>query len=227
MKATRTSPRPSVQRFSDESIGPSWVRPSPRSTFSVSGRVLRVFSFRRRTEGFTPPPLLSSSYLPPRSTTFRQLPPHAHARAPLLRFCPLQRSTETGVRFSRSFQPPAPSVFRVSHPLDVLLHPQPWPACFIRPALLGFHRVRQLAQVFRPGQGVPRPGFLSEAFSLPVTTCSPQVSSLARQQVLRPRSASVISPPVRRAKPPAGCCRVSITEKSVYPEVASQGHQLP
>lgn len=39
----------------------------PRATFTVSGRVLRVFSFRRRAKGFTPPPLLSSSYLSPRS----------------------------------------------------------------------------------------------------------------------------------------------------------------
>src|SRR5262245_26232063 len=35
--------------------------------FAVSGRILRVFSFRRRAKVFTPPPLLSASYLPPRS----------------------------------------------------------------------------------------------------------------------------------------------------------------
>jgi len=153
----------------------------PRSTFAVSGRVLRVFSFHRHAKGFTPPLLLSASYLPPRSTTIFQLPPHAHAKVPLLRFRPLQRSTETGVRITRRFQPPAPSVLRVSHPLDVLLRLQPWPACFIRPALLGFHRVRILASAFRPGQGDARLGFLSEAFSLPMTSVSSTDSSHTRR----------------------------------------------
>jgi len=161
-------------------IDRAFVGPThPRSTFAVSGRALRVFSFRRRAEVFTPPPLLSATYLPPRSTTIDLPPPHAHARAPLLRFRPLQRSTETGVRMTRRFQPPAPSVLRVSHPLDVLLHLQPWPACFIRPALLGFHRVRRLASTFRQGQGTSRLGFLSEVFSAPVTTASSAVSSHA------------------------------------------------
>jgi len=165
--------------------------------FAVSGRILRVFSFRRRAETFTSRPLLSSPYLSPRSTTTYQLAPHAHAKPPLLRFCPLQRSTETGVRFSRSFQPPAPSVLRVSHPLDVLLRLQPWPACFIRPALLGFHRIRMLASTFRRGQGNTRPSFLSEVFSRPVMTASSAVSSLTRHLVLRRRSASVFHSPRR------------------------------
>jgi hypothetical protein len=153
----------------------------PRSMFAVSGRILRVFSFRRRARAFTPRPLLSSPYLSPRSTTTYQLAPHAHAKLPLLRFRPLQRSTETGVRIPRRFQPPAPSVLRVSHPLDVLLRLQPWPACFIRPALLGFHRVRILASAFRPGQGDARLGFLSEAFSLPMTSVSSTDSSHTRR----------------------------------------------
>jgi hypothetical protein len=197
------------------------------ATLTVSGCVLQGFSFRRRTKVFTPPPLLSSPYLSPRSTTTYQLAPHAHAKPPLLRFCPLQRSTETGVRIPRRFQPPALSVLRVSNPLDVLLRLQPWAAYFIRPALLGFHRVRPLASTFRQGQGETLPAFLFEAFSTPATTASPAVSSHTRHQVLRRRSASVISLPVREAKPPDGCHRVSITEMSVYPEVASQGHQLP
>jgi len=149
------------------------------STFAVSGRVLQGFSFRRRTKVFTPPPLLSSPYLSPRSTTTYQSPPHAHAKAPLLRFLPLQRSTETGVRIPRRFQPPALSVRRVSHPFDVLLRLQPWSVCFARPALLGFHQVRLLAPIFRRRQGETRLGFLSEAFSLPVMTTSSAVSSLA------------------------------------------------
>jgi hypothetical protein len=153
----------------------------PRSMFAVSGRILRVFSFRRRARAFTPRPLLSSPYSSPRSTTTYQLAPHAHAKLPLLRFRPLQRSTETGVRISRRFQPPAPSVLRVSHPLDVLLRLQPWSACFIRPALLGFHRVRILASAFRPGQGDARLGFLSEAFSLPMTSVSSTDSSHTRR----------------------------------------------
>jgi hypothetical protein len=136
----------------------------PRATFAVSGRVLRVFSFHRHAKGFTPPLLLSASYLPPRSTTIFQLPPHAHAKVPLLRFRPLQRSTETGVRITRRFQPPALSVLRVSHPLDVLLRLQPWPACFIRPALLGFHRVRSLAPAFRPMQGEAAPELPLQSF---------------------------------------------------------------
>jgi hypothetical protein len=149
--------------------------------FAVSGRILRVFCFRRRAGTFTSRPLLSSSYPSPRSTTTYQLAPHAHAKPPLLRFCPLQRSTETGVRLPRRFQPPALSVLRVSHPLDVLLRLQPWPACFIRPALLGFHRVRTLAPTFRQGQGDTRLGFLFEAFSRPVTTASSAVSSHTRR----------------------------------------------
>jgi hypothetical protein len=132
--------------------------------FAVSGRILRVFSFRRRARAFTPRPLLSSPYSSPRSTTTYQLAPHAHARPPLLRFRPLQRSTETGVRIPRRFQPPAPSVLRVSHPLDVLLRLQPWPACFIRPALLGFHRVQSLAPAFRPMQGETAPGLPLQSF---------------------------------------------------------------
>lgn len=153
----------------------------PRPMFAVSGRILRVFSFRRRAEAFTPRPLHSSPYSSPRSTTTYQLAPHAHAKLPLLRFRPLQRSTETGVRSSRRFQPPALSVLRVSHPLDVLLRLQPWPVCFTRPALLGFHRIRILAPAFRPKQGDARPGFLFEAFSLPMTSVSSTDSSHTRR----------------------------------------------
>jgi hypothetical protein len=168
--------RSEVQRRIDRVfVGPT----RPCSTFAVSGRVLQVFSFRRHTKVFTPSLLLSSTYPSPRSTTTYQLAPHAHAKPPLLRFLPLQRLTETGVRIPRRFQPPALSVLRVSHPLDVLLRLQPWPVYFTRPALLGFHQVRLLASIFRQGQGETRLGFLSEAFSLPVTTTSSAVSSHA------------------------------------------------
>jgi hypothetical protein len=170
-----------VQRFSGESIGPSWVRPFPvrRLPFpgasfgsSLSAVVRRVSRLRHSSLRVT--------------CLLEALPPFNYPRMRTRRclscdFFPLQRSTETGVRFSRRFQPPAPSVLRVSHPLDVLLRLQPWPACFIRPALLGFHRVRILASTFRSGQGDARLGFLSEAFSLPVTSVSSTDSSHTRR----------------------------------------------
>jgi hypothetical protein len=177
----------------------------PCPTFSVSGRVLQVFSFYRRAEVFTPLPRLSASYPSPRSTTTCQPPPHARVRAPLLRFRPLQRSTEAGARITRRFQPPALSVLRDSHPLDVLLRLQPSRACFIPLTLLGFHRIRRLAQTFRSGQGTSLPGFLFETFSLPVTVASSATSSLAYRRELRPRSTSVISHPAKGTKPPDGC----------------------
>jgi hypothetical protein len=170
-----------VQRFSDEFLGPSWVRPIP----------VRCLPFPGASFGFSVSVVVPKLSHPGHSSlrlTYLlevlppvQLAPHAHAKPPLLRFCPLQRSTETGVRFSRRFQPPALSVLRVSHPLDVLLRLQPWPACFIRPALLGFHRIRTLASAFQPGQGDTRPSFLSKAFSLPVTSGSSPESSLTRR----------------------------------------------
>jgi len=199
----------------------------PCPTFCVSARVLQVFSFHRRAKVFTPLPRLSASCPSPRSTTTSLPPPHARVRAPLLRFRPLQRSTEAGARITRRFQPPAQSVLRVSHPLDVLLRLQPSRACFIPLTPLGFHRVRPLAEAFRPRQGESLPGFLFETFSLSVTTASPAVSSLADRQGLRPRSTSVISSPAKGTKPPDDCCRVSITKSSVYPSIASRGHQSP
>jgi len=199
----------------------------PRPTFSVSGRVLQVFSFTVGQWVFTPLPRLSASYPSPRSTTTCQPPPHALARAPLLRFLPLRHSTEAGARITRRFQPPAPSVLRVSHPLDVLLRLRPSRACFIPLASLGFHRIRRLARAFRLGQGATLPGFLFETFSFPVTIASSAISSPACRPVLRPRSESVISSPAKGTKPPAGCYRVSITKNSAFPSIANRGCQSP
>jgi hypothetical protein len=113
----------------------------PRSHFPVSGRCLRVSASQSSTSDLNPPPLLSSGCLSPRSFTSTLRPhPHARVNAPLVRFRPLQRSTESGVRFTRRFHPPAPSVPRVSHPLDVLLRPKPYRAYFIPAALWGFPR---------------------------------------------------------------------------------------
>jgi hypothetical protein len=55
--------------------------------------------FQSSTSDLNPPPLLSSGFSSPRSFT-STLQPHPHARvsAPLMRFRPLQRSTESGVR---------------------------------------------------------------------------------------------------------------------------------
>jgi hypothetical protein len=95
-------------------------------------------------------------------------PGSAIPSAPLLRFGPLQRATVTGARMTRSFQPPAHSVLRVSHPLDVFLLLQPCEAYFIPAALMGFpqptlrHSLepfdssRATATAFPP-QGFPSP----------------------------------------------------------------------
>jgi hypothetical protein len=207
-------------------IDRAFVGPTlPCSTFALSSRALQVFSFYRRVKVFTPRLRLSASYPSPRSTTTSPPPPHARVRAPLLQFRPLQRSTEAGARITRRFQPPALSVLRVSRPLDVLLRLQPSRAYFIPLTLLGFHRVRPLAQAFQPVQGESLPGFLFKTFSLPVTTASSAVSALAYRRGPRPRGTSVISLPAKGTKPPDGRCRVSIAKSSVYPKEAIQGHQ--
>jgi hypothetical protein len=51
------------------------------------------------------------------------------------------------------------------------------------------------------------------------------LSSLALRRDPRLRGISVIQPAVKPARPPNGCCEVSIAEGSVYPKVANQGHQ--
>ena len=54
---------------------------------------------------------------------------------------------------SQRFHPPAPTVLRVSHPLDDLLRPKPWKAYFIPPALLGFSLTSTPRRTFRFGRG--------------------------------------------------------------------------
>lgn len=178
--------RSEVQRRIDRAfVGPTL----PRATFAVSGRVLRVFSFHRHTKGFTPPLLLSASYLPPRSQqTIRQPHPRAlFAGAPLLGFGPLQRATIPGARMTRSFQPPAPSVLTVSHRFDGLLHPKPCRACFIPTALLGFSwtTLRHSSESFDSGRATASAFPLQGLPSLRTNRCSPVLLSRASSALLR------------------------------------------
>jgi hypothetical protein len=139
------------------SIGRYWIHATPRSTFAV---------FRPGPSGFLSPPLQPGFYAGrsppcklPSSTKPTNHPSTAPSSAiesaPLLRFGPLQRATVPGARMTRSFQPPAHSVLRVSHPLDVFLLPKPCGACFIPAALMGFPWTSSpaLARVFRLVQG--------------------------------------------------------------------------
>jgi len=85
-----------VPRRSTEGL--FWLEPTPftlgRFRTAPSG-----ICFSSSTSDLNPPPLLSSGFSSPRSFT-STLQPHPHARvsAPLMRFRPLQRSTESGVR---------------------------------------------------------------------------------------------------------------------------------
>jgi hypothetical protein len=204
-------------------VGPT----RPRSTFAVSGRVLRVFSFRRRAKVFTPLPLLSSSYLSPRSLNHLSAAP-ACAREST------SPAVSSPTALDRNRRPYSPEI-----PTSGTVRPQ------------GFSPSRRLtppatlASLFHPAcaPGVPpsptarshlstragrvAPGFPLRCFLPPRD--DRLVGSLLSciRQVLRLRSASVISLPVKGAKPPDEYCRVSITERSVYPKVASQGHQHP
>jgi hypothetical protein len=172
-----------------DSIGLYWIRATPRSTFAVSGRVLRVFSADVGPTFLGVGPLLSADYLPPRSQhTIRQPHPRAlFTGAPLLEFGPLQRATIPGARMSRSFQPPAPSVLTVSHRLDGFLHPKPCRACFIPTALLGFPRatLRRSTRPFDPDRATAPAFPLQGLPSLRTNTCSRALLSRAWPALLR------------------------------------------
>jgi hypothetical protein len=153
----------------------------PRSTFTVSGCVLRVFAPLRPASGFhaTSNPLvrLSVSSKPLHSSTAPEWPDPG---APLLRSCPLQRSTETGARITRRV-PTAGTVRpqgfspsrRLSSPVTMagLFHPT---------CVLGVEPGPNSARSdLSIEAGQTRPGFVSTAFSPPTTstvfTCSPLV----------------------------------------------------
>jgi len=175
--------------------------------------------FRSSTADLNPPPLLSSGCPSPRSftSTLRPHPP-ALASAPLLGFCPLQRSTESGVRIpagptAGTVRPQGFSPSRRLAPpktMQGLFHPRC--AHGVSPA-----KVR-LERTFRSDRG-DLPGFPLHGFLLPrdghVLACPPvwRFATLIRR-ALSGHAAS-------------GCgrCTVSITGESVYPKVASQGHQ--
>jgi len=157
-------------------IGPSWFQPAPFELCRFR-QVPSGILFPPSPEGFTQPALLSSSCSSLRSTTTRQPPPHAHARVPFLRFRPLQRSTDVGARMTRRFQPPALSVFTVSHRLDVLLRPHPCQPCFMPTALLGFNRTSSARSSLSTEAGLDAPGFPLQGVLLShdehVLACSP------------------------------------------------------
>lgn len=92
---------------------------------------------------------------------------------------PLQRSTTGGARISRWLtSPPAPSVHRVSHPLNGLLRPRPCQALatgfrppFVPTALLGFSRTPSArVSLCSEGRAEKTPSFLFKALSSPATS---------------------------------------------------------
>jgi hypothetical protein len=161
-------------------IGPSWVQPLPvrRLLFPAAS-----FGFSYRTVllvVFTPPAILSSGSPPPRSHSIRQLHPNAHIQVLLsCGLVPYNARQKQAPVFPGGFQPPAPSVRRVSHPLDVLLRLQPWRACFIPPASLGLSpdlvcSPRPFDRSRADAPGFPLQGFPS-LHDEPVLACSPLV----------------------------------------------------
>jgi len=128
-------------------MGPYWFGP-PRSTFTVSGGVLRVFSILHHHRFLTPAIPLCGLPFSSKQHLATALTCAGECTSPGVPF-PLQRSTTGGARIPRWLtSPPALSVHRVSHPLNGLLRPrscQALPASVIPPfvptALLGFPRL--------------------------------------------------------------------------------------
>lgn len=121
--------------------------------------------------------------------------------------------------YTRWIQPPAPYVLRVSHPLDVLLRPKPCGACFIPTAPLGFSRTSLPRVNLAVQQGQRARVCLSTAFSSPVTNrCWPVLPSCVRR-------ADPSNPFGERREANDEHCTVSITEESVFSQVANLGHQ--
>jgi len=157
-------------------VGPSQpVRrsPFPAASFGISCR--SVLSM-----GFTPPTILSAGSPSPRSRSLVNCTRMARSRcASHAVLSPTTLDRNRRPYHPASFQPPAPSVLRVSHPLDVLLRLQPWRACFIPPASLGLSpdlhcSPRPFDQGRAAAPGFPLQGFLSH-HDEHVLACSPLV----------------------------------------------------
>jgi hypothetical protein len=130
--------------------------------------------------GFTPPTFPLFRFSVSSKPFTRQLHPNGQIQVRLsCSLVPYNARQKQAPVSPGGFQPPAPSVLRVSHPLDVLLRLQPWRACFIPPASLGlspdlhcsprpFDRSRAAAP------GFPLQGFLSH-HDEHVLACSPHL----------------------------------------------------
>jgi hypothetical protein len=155
-------------------VGPAL--PVRRSPFPAA-----PFGFSRRSVlsmGFTPPTILTSGSLPPRSQSpvnrTRERYPECTSPEVLIPYSVRQKQAPVS---PGRFQLPAPSVLRVSHPLDVLLRPSPWWACFIPPTLLGLspdlgYSPRPFGHGRADAPGFPLQGFLSSRDEH-VLACSP------------------------------------------------------
>jgi hypothetical protein len=215
-----------VQRFSGESIGPSWVRPFPvrRLPFPGASFGSSLFTVMRRVSRLR--------YSSLRVTCLLEAQPSFNYPRMRTRRCLSCDFVPYSAPQKQASVLPGDSNLRHCPSSGFLTLSTSYSAC--NPGQLVSSGLRSWGstgssrshQPFDQCRAKLRPGFLSKAFSAPVMTASSTVSCLARHWVLRPRSASVISPPAKEAKPPNRCCTVSITETSVYPEVASQGHQL-
>jgi len=211
---------------SDSTIGPSWFQPSP----------FDVRRFQPRPSGFLAAP--SCRWVSRHRRSFLQVlrlleavhsstaPEWPDPGAPLLQSCPLQRSTETGARITRRV--PTAGTVRPQgfSPSRRLASPATMAGLFHPACVLGVEPGPPLlARTFRSRQG--RCARVSSSrLSLPPRRARFGVlSSRALRPDPRRRGISVILFPVKKTKPPDGCCRVSIAESSVYPKVANQGHQ--
>jgi len=157
-------------------MGPYWFGP-PRSTFAVSGGILRVCSILRHHRFLTPAIPLCELPFSSKLHLATALTCAGECTSPGVPF-PLQRSTTGGARIPRWLtSPPALSVHRVSHPLNGLLRPRSCqalhractrlrPNCApgVPPASSGSRLV------LRRGQGRTTPGFLFKALPNPATS---------------------------------------------------------
>jgi len=175
--------------------------------------------FRSSAADLNPLPLLSSGCPSPRSFTSTYRPhPHARASAPLLGFCPLQRSTESGVRI-----PAGPTAGTVRpqgfSPSRRLAPPETMQGLFHPRCALGFSRPKFASNGPFDPAGATSAGVLFTAFSSPVTDTFWRALPSGASQL---SFADTLSGHVASGY---GRCTVLITGESVYPKVASRGHQ--